>query len=82
MHKCKCKINRTRNYGYHLVVCQVAVFEQVYCVWGRPLLRNIFVSCSTVSMVILLHPFIYESYFDEAFCMKQLFVCFSVVNWL
>ncbi len=34
-------------------MCPVAAFELIYCVWGRPLLRNICVSFSTVSTVIL-----------------------------
>ncbi len=28
-------------------MCLVAAFELIYCVWGRPLSRNIFVSFST-----------------------------------
>ncbi len=41
-------------------MCLVAAFELIYCVWGRPLLRNICVSFSTVSTVILCPSFIYE----------------------
>ncbi len=56
----------------------VAAFELIYCVWGRPLLRNICVSFSTVSTVILLPSFIY----DQSFCIKQSRrVLFPGFNW-
>ncbi len=34
-------------------MCLVAAFELIYCIWGRPLLRNIFVSFSTVSINLI-----------------------------
>ncbi len=62
MDKCSSGIEEegTDTFLVCVPMCLVAAFELIYCVWGRPLLRNIFVSFSTVSMVILLPSFIYE----------------------
>ncbi len=62
MDKCSSGIEEegTDTFLVGVPMCLVAAFELIYCVWGRPLLRNIFVSFSTVSMVFLLPSFIYE----------------------
>ncbi len=59
MDKCSSGIEEegTDTFLVCVPMCLVAVFELI---WGRPLLRNIFVLFSAVSKVILLPSFIYE----------------------